>query len=56
MSLSIDVGDVYYNFIDKQKIRREKRWRTPAKRAKIQVNLGDNYQLLKLIKMAYAED
>jgi len=53
VSALLDIGDVYYNFIDKQTTKREKHPRTPAQRAKIKVNLGENYQLLKLIKQAY---
>lgn len=52
----LDVGDAYYNFIDKQKLKREKTWKTPAQRAKIGIDLGANYQLLTLIKMAYPKD
>ena len=55
-SALFDVGDVYYNYIDKQKLNKEKRWRTPAERANIKLELGDNYQLLKLIKLTYVED
>jgi len=45
-----DVGDAYYNYIDKQRLAGEKRWRTPAERTKIKLDLGDKYQLLNLIK------
>ena len=48
-----DLGDAYYNFIDKQKLKGEKIWRTPANRAGISINLGDNCQLFNLIKLAY---
>ena len=62
-----DVGDAYYNFIDKQRLMKkcrktkkwvpkEKRWRTPAERAKIKLELGERLQLLGLIKLAHAED
>jgi transposase-like protein len=62
-----DIGDVYYNFIDKQRlmkkcrktkkwIPKEKTWRTPAQRAKIKLEWGEKLQLLGLIKQAYAED
>ncbi len=62
-----DVGDAYYNFIDKQRLMKkcrktkkwvpkEKRWRTPAERAKIKLDLGERYQLLEMIKQAYADD
>ncbi len=51
-----NLGDVYYNFIDKQKLLDEKLWRTPAQRAGININLGEKYQLLNLIKLAYPKD
>jgi len=62
-----DVGDVYYNYIDRQRlmkksrktkrwVQKEKMWRTPAERAKVKVELGKRFQLLKLIKQTYAED
>ena len=62
-----DVGDAYYNYIDKQRLKRkcgktkkwvykEKNWRTPAQRARIVVNIGDNPQLLRLIRLAYPKD
>jgi transposase-like protein len=67
ISAVFDLGDAYYNYIDKQRLMKksrkekkwvykEKRWRTPAERAKIELKLGDKYQLLKLIKKVYAED
>ncbi len=67
ISAVFDLGDVYYNYIDKQKLRKksrkekkwiskEKKWRTPAERAKIKLNLGKKFQLLNLIKEAYAEN
>ena len=67
ISALFDVGDAYYNYIDKQKlmkklnkekkwVSKEKKWRTPSERVKIKLKLGDRYQLLNLIKMAYAED
>jgi len=62
-----NVGDVYYNYIDKQRLMKkciktgkwvpkEKRWRTPAERARIKLELGEKFQLLEMIKMAYPED
>ena len=62
-----DVGDVYYNYIDKQRLMKrcrqtkkwvpkEKRWRTPAERAGIKSELGQKFQLLEMIKQAYAEE
>ncbi len=56
ISAVFDIGDVYYNYIDMQKLRREKTWRTPAQRAEIKLKLGKRYQLLELIKRSYAED
>ena len=67
ISSLFDVGDAYYNYIDKQRlmkkskkekkwISKEKKWRTPAERAKIKLELGDEFQLLNLIKQLYAED
>lgn len=34
-----DLGDVYYNFIDKQKLMNEEIWRTPAERTKIRIKI-----------------
>lgn len=51
-----NLGDVYYNFIDRQKLENEKLWRTPAQRAGIKINLGDNFQLLNLIKLSSADN
>lgn len=51
-----NLGDVYYNFIDKQKLLDEKIWRTPAERAEIKIKLGEKYQLLNLIKLASADN
>lgn len=67
ISALYDIGDVYYNYIDKQKLMKwcrktkkwtpkEKRWRTPAERAKIKLELGERFQLLNLIKNAHAEE
>lgn len=53
VSAAFDVGDAYYNYIDAQKLFAEKRWRTPAERAKIKLDLGNRFQLLNLIKKAY---
>ena len=38
---------------EKKLIAKEKKWRTPAERAKIKIKLGNKYQLLKLIKSSY---
>ena len=35
---------------------KEKRWRTPAERVRIKLDIGSKYQLLNLIKLAYVED
>jgi len=62
-----DIGDVYYNFIDKQRlmkkcrktkrwVQKEKCWRTPAERAGIKLEFLERFQLLEMIKQAYAED
>ena len=51
-----NLGDIYYNFIDKQRLKHEKRWRTPAERAKITMPLGEKYQLLNLIKLASVDN
>ncbi len=62
-----DIGDVYYNYIDKQRLMKrcrktkkwvpkEKGWRTPAERVKIKLDLGERFQLLELIKQAYPEE
>lgn len=56
ISALFDIGDAYYNFIDKQRLPNEKLWRSPAERANIKLQLGDTFQLLKLIKKAYAEN
>ncbi len=56
ISAVFDLGDFYYNYIDKQKLAGEKRWRTPAERVNIKLEVGDRFQLLNSIKKAYAED
>ena len=67
VSAIFDIGDAYYNYVDKQRLKKksrkenkwvcvEKRWRTPAERAKIKINLSNRFQLLNLIKKAYPED
>lgn len=45
--------DVYYNFINKQKIRRK--MQTPAEAARMKSDLGESYKLLRLIERAYDE-
>lgn len=44
--------DVCYNFIDLQRLPEEKRYRTPAERAGIKLNLDRRYKLLQLIRIA----
>jgi transposase-like protein len=51
-----NLGDIYYNFIDKQRLEHEETWRTPAQRAGIHINFGEKHQLLNLIKIAYPKD
>lgn len=41
--------DIHYNFVDKQKLKGEKRWRTPAQRAGIKINLPKRLCLLSFI-------
>lgn len=41
--------DICYNFIDEQKLKNEKTFRTPAQRADIQVQLPQSYRLLNFI-------
>ena len=64
ISALYDVGDFYYNYIDQQRLMKrcgktkkwvpkEKTWRTPAERAKIKLDFGERFQLLRAIKMAY---
>lgn len=59
----LDLFDLYDNFIEKTQIKRkskktkkwiiiEKRWRTPAERADIKLNLGDSHQFLNLIRVS----
>lgn len=48
--------DIHYNYIDKQKLKKEKTPRTPAERANIKLNLGKRFKLLKLIKIAYDDN
>ena len=47
-----DLLDVHYNFIDEQQLENEKRSRTPAQRAGIDLKLGRRYKLLRLIQIA----
>ncbi len=41
--------DIHYNFIDEQRLKKEKRWRTPAQRADIKINISKRYRLLNFI-------
>ena len=64
ISALFDIRDIYYNFIDKQRLMKkckktkklvpkEKRWRTPAERAMIKLKIGEKLQLFEVIKLAY---
>jgi transposase-like protein len=55
-NLILDFFDIHYNFIDETKLKGEKKSKTPAQRAGIELNLGKKYKLLELIKKSYAED
>lgn len=53
----INFFDIHYNFIDEQKLKKEKKWRTPAERADIKLNLPKRLRLLTLINLCMgAED
>lgn len=41
--------DILYNFIDEQKLQKEKKYRTPAQRAEIKINLPKRLRLLNFI-------
>lgn len=56
ISALFDLGDAYYNYIDKQKLDGEIIWKTPSERARINLNLRDKFQLLNLIKKSYPDD
>lgn len=45
----LDFFDIHYNFIDEQRLKNEKKFRTPAQRAGIKINLPQSYRLLNLI-------
>jgi len=49
----LDFFDAHYNFIDKQKILGKRQ--TPANAAGIKIDLGDTYNLLRFIEVAYDE-
>ena len=46
----LDFCDVHYNYIDEQKLKHEKRFRTPAQRAGLDINLPRRYKLLHLVR------
>lgn len=46
----LDFLDIHYNFIDEQRLKGEKRFRTPAQRAGIKINLPSRQKLLHLIR------
>ena len=41
--------DIHYNFIDEQRLKKEKKWRTPAQRANIKINISKRHRLLNFI-------
>jgi len=41
--------DIYYNFLDEQRLKKEKKWRTPAQRADIKLSLPKRFRLLEFI-------
>lgn len=41
--------DIHYNFIDEQRLKKEKKWRTPAQRAGIKINISKRHRLLNFI-------
>ena len=43
--------DIHYNFIDEQRLKHEKRYRTPAQRAGIKIQLPKRYRLLHFIHL-----
>ena len=47
----LNLFDVIYNFIDEQKLKKEKKWRTPAQRAEIKINLPKRLRLLNFIHL-----
>ena len=48
----LDFFDMYDNYIDKIRLKGEKRWRTPAERANIRLYLGDTRQFLNFIRVS----
>ena len=51
-----NLGDVYYNYIDKQRLEEEETWRTPAERAGIKIDVGNRFWLLTFMKLASADN
>lgn len=48
----LDFFDIYDNFITKIRRKKEKRFRTPAERADIMIDLGETHQFLNLIRVS----
>ena len=48
----LDFFDIYDNFITKIRRKKEKRFRTPAERAEIRIDLGETYRFLNLIRVS----
>lgn len=48
----LDFLDLYDNYITKIRLKGEKKWRTPAERAGINLKLGDTYYFLNLIRVS----
>ena len=48
----LDFFDIYDNFITKIRRKKEKRFRTPAERAGIRLDLGETHQFLNLIRVS----
>lgn len=48
-----DFLDAHYNFLDEQKLKGEKKYRTPAQRAGITLCLPKKYRLLEFIRYAH---
>ena len=48
----LDFLDIYDNYITAIRLPKEKKWRTPAQRANIQLDLGEDYHFLNLIKVS----
>ena len=48
----LDFFDLYDNYITKIRFKGEKKWRTPAERADIKLNLRDTHFFLNLIKVS----